>query len=122
MMLIMRVVMTIRTGRCASHLAAWFTRVPTTRLAQHHPSPKIARELPHFLWKWHRLIEIGQELTKDISSGHLLCTPRYFSSIVSFSHVLVIASVKALSQRGVRFHLHELETPITLNEQYMMRD
>ena len=50
MMLIMRVVMTIRTGRCAApHSAARFTRVAATRLAQHHSSPEIARELTHFL-------------------------------------------------------------------------
>jgi hypothetical protein len=90
MMIVMRVGMTIRTGRCAApHSAARFTRVPATRLAQSHPSPQVARELPHFLWKRHRLIEIGQELTKDISSWHLLWTPRHFSSIVSFSHVLI---------------------------------
>jgi hypothetical protein len=50
MMLIMRVVMTIRTGRSAApHSAARFARVAATRLAQHHPSPEIARELTHFL-------------------------------------------------------------------------
>ena len=97
MMLITRVVMTIRTGRCTPHSAARFTRVAATRLAQSHPSPQVARELPHFLWKWHRLIKIGQELTKDISSCHLLCTPRHFFSIVSLSHVLAIAPAKTLS-------------------------
>jgi hypothetical protein len=90
--------MTIRTGRCAPHSAARFTRVAATPLAQSHASPQVARELPHFLWKWHRLIEIGQELTKDISSCHLLCTPRHFSPIVSLSHILAIAPAKTLSR------------------------
>jgi hypothetical protein len=85
MMLIMRVVMTIRTGRCTPHSAALFARVAATGLAQSHPSPEVACELPYFLWKWHRLVEIGQELTKDISSRHLLCSPHHFSSIVSLS-------------------------------------
>jgi len=102
MMLIMKVVMTIRTGRRAPHSAPRFAWVPATRLAQSHASPQVARELPHFLWQRHRLIEIGQELTKDISSCHLLCTPRHFSSIVSLSHVLAIAPAKTLS-RGSSF-------------------
>jgi hypothetical protein len=59
MMLAMSVMMTIRTGRCAAHSATWFTWVPATGLAQRHPPPEVARELAHFLWKWHRLIEIG---------------------------------------------------------------
>jgi hypothetical protein len=91
MMLIMRMMVTIRTGRCAPHSAPWFTRVPATGLAQSHPSPEVARELTQFLWQRHWLIEIGQELTKDISSCHLLCSPRHFSSIVSLSHVVTIA-------------------------------
>ncbi len=78
MLLIMRVVMTIRTGRCAPHSAAWFARVPATHLAQRHPSPEVACELPHFLWKWHRLIEISQELTKGISSCHSYDLPIAF--------------------------------------------
>jgi hypothetical protein len=102
MMLIMKVAMTIRTGRCAApHSAAWFTRVAATRLAQSHASPQVARELPHFLWQGHRLIEIGQELTKDISSCHLLCIPRHFFSIVSLSHVLAIAPAKTLKREFV---------------------
>ena len=101
MMLIMSVVMTIRTGRCAApHSAARFTRVAATRLAQSHPSPQVARELPHFLWKWHRLIEIGQELTKDISSCHLLCSPRHFSPIVSLSHAQAIAQATSLARKS----------------------
>jgi hypothetical protein len=59
MMFIMSVVMTIRTGRSAPHSTAWFARVSATGLAQSHPPPEVARELAHFLWKWHRLIEIG---------------------------------------------------------------
>jgi hypothetical protein len=70
--------------------------VPATALAQSHPSPEVARELPHFLWKGHRLIEIGQELTKDISSCHLFCSPRHFSCIVSLSHGVTIALAKTL--------------------------
>jgi hypothetical protein len=85
MMLIMRVVITIRTGQCTPHSAAWFARVAATGLTQSHPSPEVACELPYFLWKWHRLVEIGQELTKDISSRHLLSSPHHFSSIVSLS-------------------------------------
>ena len=121
MMIVMRVGMTIRTGRCAPpHSAAWFTWVAATHLAQSHASPQVTRELPHFLWKRHRLIEIGKELTKDISSCHLLRTPRHFSSIVSFSHVLGIVPVKVLSQGCVRFHLHKLETPTILHDQYLI--
>jgi hypothetical protein len=101
MMLIMSVVMNVRTGRCAApHSAPWFTWVPATRLAQSHASPQVARELPHFLWQRHRLIEIGQELTKDNSSCHLLCTPRHFFSIVSLSHVLAIVPAKTLSREN----------------------
>jgi len=43
MMLIMRVIVTIRTGRCAPHSASWFTWVPATGLAQNHSSPEVAR-------------------------------------------------------------------------------
>jgi hypothetical protein len=77
-MLIMSVVMTIRTGRCAAHSTAWFAWVPATGLAQHQPPPEVARELAHFLWQWHRLIEIGQELPKHSSSCHLFCSPQRF--------------------------------------------
>jgi hypothetical protein len=112
MMLIMRVVMTIRTGRCTPHSAARFARVPATCLAQHHPSPEIARELPYFLWKWHRLIEIGQELTKDISSCHTSCSPHHFSSIVSLSSGVAIAPAKDLSHRSVRAFTCSLSTTL----------
>ena len=108
MMLIMSVVMTIRTGRCAApHSAARFTRVAATRLAQSHPSPQVTRELPHFLWKWHRLIEIGQELTKDISSCHQSCSPRHFSCIVSLPYGVMIALAKTLKGKSAvrNFHL-----------------
>lgn len=114
-MLLMMVMLTIRTGRCATHSTAWFPRVSATGLAQRHTPPKVACELAYFLWQWHRLIEIGQELTKDISSCHLLCSPHHFSSIVSLSYGVAIASVKALSQGCVRFHLHELETTTSLH-------
>src|SRR5437868_1902118 len=43
MMLIMSVIVTIRTGQCASHSAPWFTWVPATGLAQNHSSPEVAR-------------------------------------------------------------------------------
>jgi hypothetical protein len=79
MMFIMSVVLTIRTGRSAAHSTAWFARVPTTGLAQRHPPPEVARELAHFLCKWHRLIEIGQKLTKHSSSCHLFSSPHHFS-------------------------------------------
>src|SRR5437667_9035761 len=42
MMLMMSMMVTIRTGRCAAHSAPWFTWVPATGLAQHHSSPKVA--------------------------------------------------------------------------------
>ncbi len=54
----------------APHSAARFTRVPATGLAQSHPSPEVAHEFPQFLWQGHRLIKIGQELTKGLSSRH----------------------------------------------------
>jgi len=106
-MLIMRVMMTIRTGWCAPHSAAWFPRVPATALAQSHPSPEVARELPHFLWQGHRLIEIGQELSKDISSCHLFYSPRRFSCIVSLPHGVTIALAKTLKGKSAvrNFHL-----------------
>jgi len=50
MMLTMRVMMTIQTGRCATHSAARFARVAATGLAQRHPPPEVACELAHFLW------------------------------------------------------------------------
>ncbi len=93
MVLIMRVMLTIRTGRSAPHSAPWLTRVPATGLAQSHPSPEVARKLTQFLWKRHGLIEIGQELTKDISSCHLLCSPRHFPLLYHcgyFAHPFVL--------------------------------
>jgi hypothetical protein len=120
MMLIMRVVMTIRTGRCTPPSAARFARVPATRLAQHHPSPEVARELPHFLWKWHRLIEIGQELTKDISSRHshvLLITfpPLYHSHLELRLLLPKISLIRAFALSRAPFQPHWLGTPITLH-------
>jgi len=111
MLLVMRVRMTIRTGRCAAlHSAAWFTRVAATRLAQSHPSPQVARELTHFLWEGHRLIEIGQELTKDISSRHTSCSPHQFSPIVSRSSRVAIAN--DLSHKSVRAFTCSLSTAL----------
>jgi hypothetical protein len=78
MMLLTSVVMTIRTGRGAAHSAAWFARVAATGLAQRHAPPEVACELAHFLWQWHWLIEIGQELPKHSSSCHLSCSPHHF--------------------------------------------
>jgi hypothetical protein len=43
MMPMMRVSVTIRTGGDAPCSASGFTWVPTTRLAQHHSSPEVAR-------------------------------------------------------------------------------
>src|SRR5260370_1348388 len=50
--------------------------MPTAGLAQHRPSPQVAREFPHFLRQRHGLIQIGQELAQARSSRHgesLLC-------------------------------------------------
>jgi hypothetical protein len=69
-MLMMSVMVTIRTGRCAAHSAPWFTWVSATGLAQHHSSPQVARELPQFLRKGQRLIKISQELAQALSSRH----------------------------------------------------
>jgi len=44
MMLMMRVIVTIRTGRCAPLSTSRFTRMPATGLAQNYPPPEIARE------------------------------------------------------------------------------
>jgi hypothetical protein len=82
-MLMMGVMVTIRTGRRAAHSAPWFTWVPATGLAQHHSSPQVARELPHFLRKGQRLIKISQELAQALSSRHRSFSPLQFSSIVS---------------------------------------
>ena len=78
MMLLMSVMMTIRTGRCAAHSATRLARVAATGLAQRHAPPEVARELAHFLWQWHRLIEIGQELAKHSSSSHIVFLPITF--------------------------------------------
>jgi hypothetical protein len=96
MMLVMSVVMTIRTGRFAAHSAAWFARVAATGLAQRHPPPEVACELVQFLWQWHRLIEVGQKLSKHSSSCHLFLLPITFCSIVSRSHVQSIAQATSL--------------------------
>ena len=95
-MLVMRVVLTIRTGRCAAHSTAWFAWVPATGLAQHQPPPEVARELAHFLWQWHRLIEIGQELTEARFSCHVFSSPHHVCSIVSRSHVQASAQDTSL--------------------------
>jgi hypothetical protein len=88
MMLFMSMMMTIRTGWCAAHSTAWFTWVSTTGLAERHAPPEVTSELAHFLWKWHWLIEIGQELPKHSSSCHLLSSPRHVSGIVSCSIIM----------------------------------
>ena len=43
MMLIMSVIVALRTGRQTPHSAPRLTWAPTTRLAQNHSSPEIAR-------------------------------------------------------------------------------
>ena len=43
MMLMMRMIVTIRTGRCAPLSTPRFTRMPATGLAQNHPPPEVAR-------------------------------------------------------------------------------
>jgi hypothetical protein len=116
MMFIMSVVMTIRTGRCAAHSAPWLTWVPATGLAQHHPPPEVARELAHFLWQWHRLIEIGQELTETSSSCHVFFLPITF---VPLYHAPISKRVPRtpLYQGSARsFALRALATPPALHE------
>jgi hypothetical protein len=112
MMLVMSVMMTIRTGRCAAHSAAWLARMAATGLAQRYPPPEVACELAHFLWQWHRLIEIGQELAKHSSSCHLFCSPHHVCSIISRSHVQSIAQATPLSmERSPTASLWTRETP-----------
>ena len=94
---IMGVMLTIQTGRCAAHSAAWLAGVPATGLAQHYSPPEIAGELAHFLCQGHRLIEVGQELTETRSSCHVFTSPHSVCSIVSRSHVLVSTQGTSLS-------------------------
>jgi hypothetical protein len=75
MMLMIRVIVTIRTGRRAPLSTPRFTRMPATGLAQNHPPPEVARQFAQFLRKRHRLIEIGQKLAECISCSHALCSP-----------------------------------------------
>ncbi len=98
MMLLMSMMMTIRTGRCATHSAAWLARVAATGLAQRHSKPVVARELAHFLWQWHRLIEIGQELPKHSSSCHVVFSPQHVSGIVSRTLTVTLAMGYVLSR------------------------
>lgn len=112
-MLSMSVVMTIRTGRSAAHSAAWFAWVPATGLAQHHPPPEVACELAHFLWKWHRLIEIGYKLTIVRFSCHLDSSLHHVFSILSRSHVQVSDQDESPSRKSSLFQLPLLdETPL----------
>lgn len=99
MMLVMSVMMTIRTGQSVAHSTTWFTWVSTTGLAQRHPLPEVAREFAHFLWKWHRLIEIGQELSEHSSSCHLISSPQHVSGIVSRSLTVTLAMGYDLSRK-----------------------
>jgi hypothetical protein len=121
MMLVMIVMMTFRTGRCAAHSTAWFTWVATTGLAQSHPPPEVACELAYFLWQWHRLIEIGQELPINSSSCHLFCSPQHVYSIVSRSHVQAIAQASSLSMKHSPIHLRELDIPTTSHDHCLWR-
>ena len=75
MMLMIRVIVTIRTGRRAPLSTPRFTWMPAAGLAQNHPPPEVARQLAQFLRKRHRLIEIGQKLAECISCSHGLCSP-----------------------------------------------
>jgi hypothetical protein len=100
MMLVMRVMMTIRTGQSVAHSTAWFTWVSTTGLAQRHPPPEVACELAHFLRQWHRLIEIGQELAKHSSSCHLYILPVTVRSVES--QCVVLPSPFSLNASGIR--------------------
>ena len=54
----------IRTGRITDPSAAWLAIVPTARLTQGHTPPEITRELAQLFVQGHRLIKVGQEITK----------------------------------------------------------
>jgi hypothetical protein len=116
MMLLMSVMMTIRTGRCAAHSATRLARVAATGLAQRHAPPEVAREFAHFLWQWHRLIEIGQELSEHSSSCHLFCSPHHVCSIVSRSPVQPIAQATSLTMEPSPSHLRELDILTTSHD------
>lgn len=75
-MLTFRVPVAIRTGWLAHLSAARLAGVPTTRLAQHHAPPQVARELAQLLGPGHRLVEVGQELTDRAPSCHIT-SPRF---------------------------------------------
>ena len=54
----------VRTGRMTDLSAARLAIVATARLTQDHAPPEITRQLAQLFVKGHRLIEVGQEITK----------------------------------------------------------
>jgi hypothetical protein len=54
----------VRTGRTTDLSAAWLAIVATARLTQGYAPPEIARQLAQLFVKGHRLIKVGQEITK----------------------------------------------------------
>ena len=62
MMICVRVA--IRTGRITDLSAARLAVVSTARLTQGHTPPEITRELAQLFVQGHRLIKVGQEITK----------------------------------------------------------
>jgi hypothetical protein len=64
MIVVNRVRVAVRTGRMTDLSTAWLAIVATARLTQGHTPPEIARQLAQLFVKRHRLIQIGQEITK----------------------------------------------------------
>jgi hypothetical protein len=64
MVIMTRVRVAVRTGRITDLSAARLTVVATARLTQDHAPPEITRQLAQLLVKGHRLIQVGQEITK----------------------------------------------------------
>jgi hypothetical protein len=64
MIVVTRVGVAVRTGRITDLSTAWLAIVATARLTQGHTPPEIARQLAQLFVKGHRLIQIGQEITK----------------------------------------------------------
>jgi hypothetical protein len=64
MIVMTRVRVAVRTGRIADLSAAWLAIVATARLTQGHAPPEITRQLAQLFVKGHRLIQVGQEITK----------------------------------------------------------
>jgi hypothetical protein len=71
MIVVTRARVAVRTGRIADLSAAGLAIVATARLAQGHAPPEIARQLAQLFVKGHRLIQVGQEITKGRPLGHI---------------------------------------------------